>query len=70
MHFDILVPSDLKDERTVFGFEKEYLKTKSVENLELFTKECQFCHIERASDEMMEAIQINGYVIIEMENCD
>ncbi len=70
MHFDILVPSDVKDERTVFGFGKEYLKTKSVENRELSTKECRFCHIEQASEEMMAAIRKNGYAIIEMENCD
>lgn len=70
MHFDILVPSDLKEPKTVFGFGNEYLKTNSVENHTLTTKECRFCHIEQASKEILEAIDKNGYAIIEMENCD
>lgn len=70
MHFDILVPSDLKDEQRIFGFGNAYLKTKSVENHTLSTKECRFCHIEQASEEMAAAIAKNGYAIIEMENCD
>ncbi|MEY8019355.1 DUF2024 family protein [Muriicola sp. E247] len=70
MHFDILVPSDLKDEPTIFVFGNAYLKTKSVENHTLTTKECRFCHIEHASKEIVEAIDKNGYAIIEMENCD
>ena len=70
MHFDILVPSDLKDERTVFGFGTDYLKKKAVENHDLTTNECRFCHIEQASAEMVKEIDKRGYAIIEMENCD
>jgi hypothetical protein len=70
MHFDILVPIDLKDPKTVFGFGNEFLKTKSIENHVLTTKECRLCHIEQASEEISEAIDKKGYAIIEMENCD
>jgi hypothetical protein len=70
MHFDILVPSDLKEEHTVFGFGGDYLKTKSIENHSLTTNECRFCHIEHATEEMQEEIKKKGYTIIEMENCD
>lgn len=70
MHFDILVPSTLKDERKIFGFGMDYLKKKAVEQRELTTNECRFCHVEHATDGMIEDIKKRGYAIIEMENCD
>lgn len=70
MHFDILVPSEVKDEATIFGFGKEYLKTKYMEGYELTSKECRFCHIEQASEVLTEQIDRRGYAVIEMENCD
>lgn len=70
MHFDILVPINLKEPKIVFGFGNEYLKNKSIENHALTTKECRFCHIEDTSEELTEAIDKKGYAIIEMENCD
>lgn len=70
MHFDILTPHDLKDEKTVYGYGKDYLKSKSLEVSALTAKECRFCHIEQATDEMTERIAKKGYDILEMENCD
>ena len=70
MHFDILVPSDLKDVHAIFGYGKNYLKTKTIKNHELTTNECRFCHIEHASEETIQEIKKKGYAIIEMENCD
>nr|AWJ66164.1 hypothetical protein [uncultured bacterium] len=70
MHFDILVPDDLKEERIVFGFGKDYLKTKALKNQVLTTNECRFCHIASASEEIIQEIKKKGYTIIEMENCD
>ena len=70
MHFDILAPSDLKDEETILGFGKHYLKSKPFEILKLTASECRFCHIDRATDDMITAIKNKGYTIIEMENCN
>lgn len=70
MYFDILVPCELKDERMIFDFGKDYLKSKSIEKRDLTTNECRFCHVERASEEMVEKIREQAYTIIEMENCD
>lgn len=70
MHFDILVPTELTDEATIFNFGKHYLQSKTFKTAELTAKECTFCHIESASDEMKEAIAKNGFAIIEMENCN
>ncbi len=70
MHFDILVPSELKDEKIIFGYGKEFLKSKSFNTGELSSKECIFCHIEQATDEMINQIKRNGFFILEMENCN
>jgi hypothetical protein len=70
MHFDILAPSELKDEQTIFNFGLHYLKTKPFQPKQLTAKECRFCHIEQATEEMIVAIEEKGYTIIEMENCN
>ncbi|AXT20280.1 DUF2024 family protein [Flavobacteriaceae bacterium AU392] len=70
MHFDILVPSNLKDEETILGFGKHYLKSKPFKILKLTANECRFCHIEHATGDMIIAIKDKGYTIIEMENCN
>ena len=70
MHFDILVPSDLLDKDAVFQFGQKYLERKQIYSSTITTNECKFCHIEQATQEIMEQIQKNGYFIIEMENCN
>jgi len=70
MHFDILVPSDLTDKETIFGFGMQYLKTKSIRTNQLTTKACQFCHIENATEQIVVSIEKSGFHIIEMENCN
>ena len=69
MHFDIIAPEHIKDEQTIHTFGKEYLLSKNQETQSLTAKECSFCHIERATDEMMLSIRQKGYYIVEMENC-
>jgi len=68
MHFDILVPSDVTDEQTIFSFGMDYLKTKPFQTNQLSANECRFCHIGQATEEMITSIEKNGYSIIEMEN--
>ena len=70
MHFDILVSNELKDEKIIFGYGKEFLKSKSFRTQELSSKECKFCHIEKATDDMVNQLKRNGFFIIEMENCN
>ena len=70
MHFDILVPSDLKDEDRIFSYGEEFLKSKTFQTANLTSKECKFCHIEQATDEVVLQIQEQGFSILEMENCD
>ncbi len=69
MHFDIIAPDDIVDEKTIHTFGKEYLQSKNQGSQPLTAKECNFCHIEKATVEMMLSIKQKGYYIIEMENC-
>jgi hypothetical protein len=70
MHFDIIAPDHIKDEEIIYTFGKDYLQSKNQENQPLTAKECSFCHIEKATDEMVLSIQQKGYYIIEMQNCN
>ena len=46
MHFDIIAPEEIKDTTVIYGYGREYLKTKGQEGQPLTSKECRFCHIE------------------------
>ena len=70
MHFDILVPEEIKDANQIYQYGKEYLKTKNQEGQPLTSKECRFCHLEDVKPHWEEAINEKGYFIIEMENCN
>lgn len=69
MHFDILVNENDKAEE-VFEYGKNYLKTVSQEGQVLTSKECKFCHIDKAPETIEKQILENGFSIIEMENCN
>lgn len=70
MHFDIVVPDTLKDEEIIYNFGKQYLKMKGQQGSSLAAKECRFCHIETAPQNIVDDIEDYGYSIIEMENCN
>jgi hypothetical protein len=68
MHFDILVPSTLKDALAIHQYGKEYLATKNESSARLDTEECRFCHVEDAGADVKAAIQARGYYILEMDD--
>lgn len=70
MHFDIIVPEELKEAQLIFEYGHHYLQEKFVSNELLTSKECEFCHIENATEQMNKDIELKGFHIIEMENCD
>ena len=69
MHFDIIAPDFIKDEKIIYAYGKEYLLSRNQENLLLTSNECTFCHIEKASIEMELSIKQKGFYILEMQNC-
>ncbi|MEQ8580876.1 MAG: DUF2024 family protein [Marinoscillum sp.] len=70
MHFDILVPLEVRDAKQVYDFGMSYLKSKPFHTGAISSKECTFCHIEKASDQVISDINEKGYHIIEMQNCN
>ncbi len=69
MHFDIIVPIEVKERTTIYEYGKAYLKMKSQEGQPLSAKECRLCHIESLRPEWEAEINKKGYFIIEMEGC-
>ncbi len=67
MHFDIIVADDLQDADTIYTFGKTYLASKGEEG-QLASQQCQFCHIESPSAEVISAINRQGYYILEMDD--
>ena len=69
MHFDILVPDSMVNEEAIYNYGKAFLKGKPFKTGELTSRECQFCHIEQATPDVVGQIEKEGYAIVEMENC-
>ncbi len=69
MHFDILAPTSVRDAGVIHGYGRLYLKEKQQGGQPLSSKECRFCHIEKASEEVESAILAKGYHIVEMQGC-
>jgi hypothetical protein len=61
MHFDILVNEEQKDENQIFKYGKTYLKSRMQDGQQLTSKECNFCHIDQASDDVEQQILKNGF---------
>ena len=69
MHFDILVPSELKHIETILGFGRTYLAAKGLPSEILEAEKCNYCHMESAGSAVEEEIEATGFAILEMENC-
>jgi len=54
MHFDSIVPANIKDTTIIYSYGREYLKTKREEGQYLSSKECKFCHIEKVKPQWEE----------------
>jgi hypothetical protein len=68
LHFDIIVPETLKDSTTIYSFGKQYLASVGEPSATLNTQECQFCHIEAPSDDVVADIREKGFHILEMDS--
>lgn len=69
MHFDIIAPSSVRDTSVIYGYGKEYLKSKGQEGQPLTSKECRFCHVRSLQAQWAADIKRQGYFILELENC-
>lgn len=67
LHFDIIVPITIKDPQIIYGYGKEYLAKNEETDGQLDMEQCRFCHIEEPAPEMKEAINRQGYFILEID---
>ncbi|MGB0369605.1 MAG: DUF2024 family protein [Flavobacteriales bacterium] len=66
IHFDILVDASLKNEAEILGFGKKYLQSIGEAEAVISTNECQFCHMEEPTAEVVQDIEQQKYHIIEL----
>ena len=67
MHFDVFTA--VKDDQKAIEFAKKWLASIGEGEALVTNKECSFCHIQGASDQVIEAINKDGYFIYKMEGC-
>lgn len=70
MHFDIVAPISVRDANIIHSYGRIYLEEKKQEGQPLTAKECRYCHIEKANEQMEDTILKKGYFIIEMQGCN
>ncbi|MCY0977190.1 DUF2024 family protein [Chryseobacterium wangxinyae] len=70
MHFDILVPTEITDTEKIYSYGREYLEKQNQSGQPLSSKECNLCHVEEATSTMKADVELQGYHIIEIQNCD
>jgi hypothetical protein len=69
MNFDIIVPESETDPEIIYGYGQDYLKSKEMNDYPLTSNHCTFCHVETATDVMLDDIKQKGYYILELKNC-
>lgn len=69
MHFDVLVPAAGHALPQVLEFAHRYLAAKGMPALGLDLQACHFCHTEFAAVPARQAIERDGFAIIELANC-
>ena len=70
MHFDVAIEEG-KGKDNAFAVEcaKKWLGSIGEGDAEITSKECQFCHVQGANENIANDINKNGYSIIKMEGC-
>lgn len=61
LHLDIVVPEETSEEQ-VKKYCEDFINLKELKNVK--TKQCNFCHVEKATDEWEDSIHEYGYYII------
>ncbi|MBN8503342.1 MAG: DUF2024 family protein [Burkholderiales bacterium] len=69
MHFDVLVPAAGHTLAQVLVYARAYLARKGLSDRGLDAQACHFCHTEHAAPWARQAIEQEGYAIIELAHC-
>lgn len=63
-HFDVIIEKNKFSNAEVINFGKEHLNSVNANFQDFTVDECQLCHIETPSEEIVEAIKSKGYYIL------
>ena len=67
MHFDVFTA--VKDDQKAVEYARQWLLSIDEGDAVISSKECRFCHSQSAPDNVVEAINKDGYFIYKMEGC-
>ena len=67
MHFDVFTA--VKDDQKAVEYARQWLVSIDEGNPAISSKECRFCHSQGAPDNVVDAINRDGYFIYKMEGC-
>lgn len=67
MHFDVFTAE--KDLERAIGFAKQWLSSIGEADAVVSSKECRFCHSQKAPASVIDSIEQHGYFIYKMEGC-
>ena len=70
IHFEIIVPADVKSITTIFNYCTKFFITKGMGKEPLSSVEYKIHHREAATTKIMSVIKEKGYCIIEKEGCN
>ncbi|MFQ5355048.1 MAG: DUF2024 family protein [Mariprofundaceae bacterium] len=67
LHFDIFLPKN--NSLTALKIARQWLTEIGEDGDKLTQERCRFCHTESANANVAEAIEKDGYYILQMEGC-
>ena len=67
MHFDVF--TSVRDDQKAIEYAKQWLTSICEGDATVSSKECRFCHSQGAPDDVIAAINKDGYFIYKMEGC-
>lgn len=68
LHFDVLLPNGTPKEQAL-RYAQSFLASIGLKEARLATVRCDFCHSEAATPHIREAVEKDGYFILQMEGC-
>jgi nitrate/TMAO reductase-like tetraheme cytochrome c subunit len=67
MHFDVFMAE--KDDQKAVEYAKQWLNSIDETEAVVSSKECRFCHSQKAPTAVIDSIREQGYYIYQMEGC-
>lgn len=67
LHFDVLV--EAANASRARSFARQWLASRGIDDADIAQGQCDFCHREAATPEVLEAIARQGHFILPLQDC-